>query len=128
MEVVADTHAILWFLEDDRRLSLAACAAMENARQILLPSISLVEITYLIEKRRLLQELLPRLIAELTNPSSTLTLAPLDIGVAQAIKHIPRDSVPDLPDRIIAATAFHFQSPLVTRDAKIRQCGIETIW
>jgi predicted nucleic acid-binding protein len=33
-----------------------------------------------------------------------------------------------LPDRIIAAAAWHHCLPLVTRDRKIRACGIETIW
>jgi PIN domain nuclease of toxin-antitoxin system len=33
-----------------------------------------------------------------------------------------------MPDRVIAATALFHGVPLVTRDAKIRSCGIATIW
>jgi predicted nucleic acid-binding protein len=33
-----------------------------------------------------------------------------------------------MPDRIIAATAFHLGLPLVTRDAQIRSANITTIW
>ncbi len=45
-----------------------------------------------------------------------------------ALQDIARADVPDLPDRVIAATAWHHSVPLVTRDGKIRSCGIETIW
>ena len=126
--VVADTHALLWFLEDDRRLSPPALAAMDAAEQILLPSITLVEIIFLIDKRRLSPEVLPRVVAELSNPVTTLTVASLDLGVALAANSIARQAVPDMPDRIIAATALHHRVPLVTRDGKLRACGIETIW
>jgi len=41
---------------------------------------------------------------------------------------IPRSSVPDLPNRVIVATALALGLPLVIRDGKIRVSGIETIW
>jgi predicted nucleic acid-binding protein len=44
------------------------------------------------------------------------------------LERIPRDAVPDLPDRVISATALALGLPLVTRDARIREAGIETIW
>jgi PIN domain nuclease of toxin-antitoxin system len=40
----------------------------------------------------------------------------------------PRNEVPDLPDRVIAATALALRLPLATRDREIRASGIETIW
>jgi PIN domain nuclease of toxin-antitoxin system len=126
--VAADTHAALWFMENDKRLSPTAAVALEGADRILLPSICLPEMIYLIEKRRLLPEVLPRLIAELIEPASTLQLVPLDLGVVLAMSDIARAAVPDLPDRIIAATALHYRVSLVTRDSKIRGCGLETIW
>jgi PIN domain nuclease of toxin-antitoxin system len=126
--VVADTHAAHWFFENDRRLSAAAAAALDGAQRILLPSICLIEITYLVEKGRLHAATLPRLLAELDHPATTLELAPLDLGVVLALQDISRAAVPDLPDRVIAATAWHHCVPLVTRDGKIRASGIETIW
>ena len=39
-----------------------------------------------------------------------------------------RAQVPDMPDRIIAATALSLGLPLVTRDGRIRDSGIRTIW
>jgi len=44
------------------------------------------------------------------------------------LQDILRSDVPDLPDRVIAATALHHRVPLVTCDRKIRSCGIATIW
>jgi PIN domain nuclease of toxin-antitoxin system len=126
--VAADTHAILWFLEDDKRLSPAAGAALDGAQPILLPSICLVEITYLVEKGRLHAAVLPRLLAELDNTGTTLQLAPLDLGVVLSLEDVSRFDVPDMPDRVIAATALHHRVPLVTRDGKIRSSGVKTIW
>ena len=36
--------------------------------------------------------------------------------------------VPDMPDRIIAATALHLRVPIISRDGKIRASQFETIW
>jgi len=36
--------------------------------------------------------------------------------------------VPDMPDRIIAATALHLDLPLVTRDRAIQAAGLKAIW
>jgi PIN domain nuclease of toxin-antitoxin system len=126
--VAADTHAAHWFLENDDRLTQTAAEVLDRAQRILLPSISLVEITYLIEKGRIHAAVLPRLLSELDNPVTTLELAALDLGVVLALQDISRFDVPDLPDRVIAATALFHRVPLVTCDRKIRSCGIETIW
>jgi len=36
--------------------------------------------------------------------------------------------VPDMPDRIIAATALHLNVPVISKDAKIQSSGLTTIW
>jgi PIN domain nuclease of toxin-antitoxin system len=36
--------------------------------------------------------------------------------------------LPDLPDRIIAATALRLNLPLVTRDRKIQASQVNSIW
>jgi PIN domain nuclease of toxin-antitoxin system len=65
---------------------------------------------------------------ELLDPDTCFVIVPLDFAVAQAIRQIPRDDVPDMPDRIIAATAHHLNLPLVTYDQKIQASVIKTIW
>lgn len=55
--VVVDTHTIVWYLSDDPQLSAKAGNALDSATAageiIHVPSICLVELTYVIEKRRL---------------------------------------------------------------------------
>jgi predicted nucleic acid-binding protein len=53
---------------------------------------------------------------------------PFGQHIAQALKQIERTQIPDLPDRIIAATALHLGLPLISRDRKIQLSEIETIW
>jgi PIN domain nuclease of toxin-antitoxin system len=52
--VVADTHAIIWYLEESARLSEPARSSLDQTLDtnsfIFVPSISLVEIIYLIER------------------------------------------------------------------------------
>ena len=60
--------------------------------------------------------------------TSALKLAAFDLQVADAVSRIPREAVPDLPDRVIAGTALALRLPLVSRDAKIRLSGVETLW
>ena len=83
-------------------------------------AISLIEICYLIEKRRIATDLLQRILAVLNDPNPSLVVVPIDLAISIAIREIDRDTVPDMPDRIIAATALHLNLPLVTRDRKIR--------
>ena len=40
-----------------------------------------------------------------------------------------RATVPEMPDRIIAATALHLNAPLITRDHKIQALqNVQTLW
>lgn len=115
--VVADTHAAVWYLANSSRLSSAAAKALNDASaagdSILIPSISLVELTYLIEKGRIPAEARRRLVdaawkaaalsfQALALPGGPYELAPLDGHVAAAVELIDRNVVPDLPDRVIA--------------------------
>ena len=130
--IVADTHAAIWYLLGSQRLSSAAGAAFDEANasseRIYLPAISLVEVIYLVEKQRLPADVLDLLIHAIEKLETGLTLAPLDLDVVRALRRVPKDLVPDMPDRIIAATALQLGLPLVTRDAKITASDINTIW
>lgn len=132
LDAVTDTHALVWYLEDSPKLGQAAsgvfdaCDAGESL--IFIPTICLVEIIFLQEKGRISADLLARLTLELGAESSGLRLAALTFEVANAVTRVPRVQVPELPDRIIAATALALELPLITRDEKIRASKIKTIW
>jgi PIN domain nuclease of toxin-antitoxin system len=132
MSAVLDPHTVLWYLEYSKELSTVARTTIEeairDARDVHVSAISLVETVYLVERRRLTTNALDRLRSALTDPNSGLLIAPVDRGVADALPSIPRDVVPDMPDRIIAATALHLGLPLVTRDRRLQAAGIQTIW
>ena len=130
--VVADTHAVLWLLTNSAQLSQPARFALEQAilagEPIYVASISVVEVVYLVDKNRLPKSALDRLIAALRNPTSGLALVPLNQDIAEAMTQISIKIVPDMPDRIIAATALYMKLPLVTRDRKIQAAPLTTIW
>jgi PIN domain nuclease of toxin-antitoxin system len=133
MAIVADTHAIIWYLVEPERLSQVALDALEGAiaagEPVYISAISLIEICYLIEKRRIASDLLQRILAVLNEPDPSLIVVPIDLAISIAVQNIDRDTVPDMPDRIIAATALHLNLPLVTRDRKIQASqSIITIW
>ena len=121
--LVADTHAAIWYLLDDPRLSGAAGSAMDEANAagdpILISAITLVELTYLVEKGRVPALARTRLLDSLESPTGPWELAPVDLEVAAAVTSIDRTSVPDMPDRVIAATALARNAPLVSRDRRI---------
>lgn len=131
--IVLDTHAVVWYFFNSPKLSQPANTAIEtafnNSNTIHLSAISMVEITYLVEKGKLVEETLERLKRELNDRNSALIIAPLDLSVALCLSQIPRKTVPEMGDRIIAATALSLNLPLVTCDTKIRALSvIQTIW
>lgn len=130
--VVVDTHTIVWYLSSDSQLSVTAADALDSAtaagEHIYVPSICLVELTYLVEKGRLPIAARNRLIDALDDATAPCLLTPLDRTVTNALESVSRSDVSDLPDRIVAATAVALQAPLISRDRKIRASNVHTLW
>jgi PIN domain nuclease of toxin-antitoxin system len=130
--IIADTHAAIWYLTNNPKLSQVAARALDEASAsgdpILIPSISLVELTYLVEKERIPSDARKKLVDVLALPDSPYELAPLDAAVAAPVELIDRNLVPDLPDRVIAATALARNAALASREGKIRVTQIRVIW
>jgi PIN domain nuclease of toxin-antitoxin system len=132
MALVLDTHAAIWYLRASKDLSPTALKAIRHTvstgRPVHVSAFSLIEAIYLTEKGRLPVEALQRLESALKDPVSGLVIAPVDIAVAEVLQKVSRTAVPDMPDRIIAATALNLNSPLITRDLRLQSAGIKTIW
>jgi len=131
--VVADTHTVIWYLQSSPKLSEVALATLNSATQtgdpIYISAITLVEIVYLTEKGKIPQFAFEQLTNALSNPKSSFVVVALDLAIAQTLSQVPKDIVPEMPDRIIAATALHLKLGLVTRDHKIQALtAIQTIW
>jgi len=133
MDCVADTHSLIWYLFALPELSPAAKNYMDQVAAsggyIFIPAISIVEIIYLEEKGRLGTNVLPRINLVIQVPNGVLKVAELSHRTAISLAQVPRSIVPDMPDRIISATALHLNLPLITKDGNIRKLtNIQTIW
>ncbi len=132
-DLVVDTHTAVWYFANSPEISGLATQTIDNAiangDAVILSAISIVEIIYLIDKGKLSLQTLNRLIQYLKLPNSSFATQDLTEDIAQTLAQIPRSIVPDMPDRIIAATALHLKLPLVTKDSKIQALtSIQTIW
>ena len=132
IRAVADTHAVIWYVFDDSRLSSVARteidSAVANGERIAVSSISLIEMVYLVDKGRIAMAVFDGIFQALDDPNPLLLEVFCDRAIAQAMRLVDRQQVPDLPDRIIAATAVHLGVPLISRDGKIRSSSVKTIW
>jgi len=132
-DVVIDTHAAIWYFANSPEISALATQTIDNAvtngDSVILATISIVEIVYLIDKRKLVPQTLSRLIQSLKLPNNSFVSQDLTEDIAQILQQIPRSTVPDMPDRIIAATALHLNLPLVSKDRKIQALqSIQIVW
>ena len=130
---VTDTHALLWHLSNDPALSAPAAdlfrQADAGAVEIIIPSIALIEVVYLCERQRVPDDRIDRILALPSIPGSRYRMVPLDEPVVQALRRIPRDQVPDMPDRIIGATALSLGLPLIPRDSNLTSSQLLTcVW
>jgi PIN domain nuclease of toxin-antitoxin system len=130
--LVLDTHSMIWFLNQSPRLSSTARQAIRSAIEagnpVYVSAISVAEVTYLVEKGRLINNQLDDLLNILHRNDSGFIVVPFDLSIAEVLPQIPRRIVPDMPDRIIAATALHLKLALVTFDSQIRNSEISIIW
>jgi len=129
--VVVDTHTVIWHLTEPQHLSATASVAVDAAEAngaIYVSAVTLIELVYLIEKGRIAADFLKLLRASLDDPTTAFQLIDVNRAIADTLASIPRALVPDMPDRIIAATALHLNLPLVTRDRRMQTANIKTIW
>jgi PIN domain nuclease of toxin-antitoxin system len=50
------------------------------------------------------------------------------LSIVEAMLKVPRAEVPDMPDRIVAATGLHLGVPVISRDGRIRSSSVKTVW
>lgn len=127
-QYVADTHSIVWYFTDDPQLSENALKAFDQTTEnglILIPTIVLAEIIFIAQKGRItliFWDTLKR-IEEYEN----FEIAPLDIEVLKTADKIQTDT--EIHDKIIIATAQHYDAFLISKDKQITESGIvQSIW
>jgi len=130
---VADTHSITWHLSRDRHLSRRARRIFESADegyvQVLVPSIVLVEAIFLMQRQRISKSQVLQLFELSEDTNANFYVVPLNMAVAEAVSDFGLAAIPDMPDRIIAATARALNVPLITVDPIITESElVEVIW
>jgi len=130
---VADTQSILWHLAKDRHLSRQArriFGLVEKGRaQVLIPSIVLVEAIFLMQRDRIPKAQVSQLFALSEDTDANFYVVPLNMTVAKAVSDFGPVAIPDMPDRIIAATARALNLPLITVDPIIADSElVKVVW
>jgi PIN domain nuclease of toxin-antitoxin system len=129
---IADTHTTIWYLFSDSRSGKAASdfidSAIAKGDHIGVSAISIAEMIYLVEKGRIPANAVRDLHNATANSKAVLHYVPLDEQIAMKMAEIPRQDLPDLPDRVVAATALFYKVPVLSRDGRIRSSEIRTIW
>ena len=128
MSVLLDTHAALWLVQGDPRLSRTALSRIEELPrdEIHISDMVLFELGLLVSKKRV--EITEPLEQFLHDFSNRFRILPVDARIAALAIELPLPQA-DPFDRIFVAAAARHKLPLVTRDQQIRDSGIvETIW
>ena len=128
-DITIDTHALLWYLDEDfnERLSNAAFEKIRTAeehRRIYVPMIVLIETLACIEKG--LFNLSFDKLLESIERSETYEIVALDTEVLKL--GVPIKGL-SLHDRFILATAMRTDTVLVSRDRDIlAKYGVHVVW
>lgn len=126
---ILDTHALLWFLEGNQRLSLRAktIIAAPNS-QLVLPIIALAEAVLVIERGRTTIPDASRFLSRVYT-DSRIELFPLIKPVFDRSRTAEGLCIPELHDRFIVSTGLYLQDlgdtiEIITKDESITAAAV----
>ena len=137
MRVVADTHALVWFLEADGRLSARAREVLQQAQQdadggIAVSVATCIDLHYLQRSGRFGREDVQRWWAVTQDPSWNISSVPITAPVVAYFDSAEMAALRDPWDRLITATAIDLGVPLVSKDRAITAVAeagaVQVIW
>ncbi len=137
MRAVADTHALVWFLEADQRLSVRAREVLEQAQQdpdggIVLSVASRLDLHYLQRAGRFSPADVERWWAVTEDPSWNISSVAITGPVVAYFDSAELAALRDPWDWLITAAAIDLGVPLVTKDRAITAVAgtgaVEVIW
>jgi PIN domain nuclease of toxin-antitoxin system len=131
-QYVTDTHSLIWHLAQPRKLSGEIRRVFQEAdqgqTQIFVPSIVLIEVIYIGDRQRIPASLVNHLFKIDEAGSAAYQIVPLSKAVALTARDFGPAVIPEMADRIIAATARHLDLPLLSSDATIIASGMVKIY
>ena len=132
MNYVADTHALVWFLFAQNRLSTRVKDIFQRTEAgqhtVYVPAVAVAEMIMVVEKGRV-QGTVPELLAGLALMESAGHYQFLSLSPNLVIASHLFTFIPDIFDRLIVADTHRLGYPLITRDDKIRKSGlVQTVW
>lgn len=126
-----DTHAWIWWIEQDARLGAKAISALDSLpadRRPFLCDISLWEVATLVERGRLRLDVpFDDWLDAAAHPRS-VRLLPISARVAAEVARLPDSFHRDPADRIIVATSRAQGIPVLTHDDRIRRSRLVSLW
>jgi PIN domain nuclease of toxin-antitoxin system len=132
MPTLLDTHAWVWWLTEDRRLSARAKSAIKTAlveQGLWISLISVWEVAKKVEKKQLmLDRPLDQWLDEAVTPPG-LGVWELTRPILVESCELPQPFHGDPADQILVATARHHGAMLVTKDQRIRRYAhVQSVW
>jgi len=132
MPTLLDTHAWVWWVTEDRRLSRSALRTIERDRAKDVLSLSLISIWEVAKKVEKGQLVLDRPLDEWLDSAAHqpgLHLIELSRPILVESCRLPSPFHGDPADQIIVATARDRDAAIVTRDQRIREYAhVRTVW
>jgi PIN domain nuclease of toxin-antitoxin system len=117
--LLLDSHVLHWWAAEPDRLSAAAAAAVDDADELAVASITWFELAWLAQHHRIITSLPVRAwLGRLARDVRTVGTTPAIAATAAALE----DSFPGDPaDRLIYATAIERGWQLVTKDGRLQR-------
>lgn len=130
MKYVVDTHALIWFLEDNPRLGTNAKVVLaDSSSQLVLPAIALAEAVWIVDRGR---TSIPSVVDLLNavNADPRIAIYPVDQTVIE--QSVSLSVITEMHDRLIVATAIVLEKQgykvgLLTCDRNITASGLLTL-
>jgi len=124
-----DTHSLIWFLTENKKLGKKALKILEETDQgkhiVIIPTIVLAELLYLCENKDVkldFKDFLNKL-------KESFNYIPYSLDLNVILKSIELKKLKDIHDRIIVATALSTNTKLITKDKLIKDTGyLDCIW
>lgn len=130
---IIDTHALLWYLTDDKRLGGSASRILDDSKiRLLVPSIVVAEALFILEGKPNLYTLSVSTLMQEVEKDPRMEVVALDWEIL--VKTLECSAISEMHDRQIVATAMiaqkaGFDIAVLTRDSNISDSGlVPVVW